>query len=117
MSQEKNFLKIKKSKNLNTIFGLPAESYTDHEFWKKECNTVLSDDWLFVGFVHELKNPGDVIPLSIAGKPIFLVKNVNNETATKIEENVPIRTPQIIASEKSAKTAPPKKKIIILMIS
>ena len=79
MSRERNFFKIKKSKNLNTIFGLPAESYTDHEFWKKECNTVLSDDWLFVGFVHELKNPGDVIPLSIAGKPIFLVKNVNNE--------------------------------------
>ena len=79
MSREKNFLKIKKPKNLNTIFGLPAKSYTDHEFWKKECNTVLSDDWLFVGFVHELKNPGDVIPLSIAGKPIFLVKNVNNE--------------------------------------
>ena len=79
MSREKNFLKIKKPKNLNTIFGLPAESYTDHEFWKKECNTVLSDDWLFVGFVHELKNPGDVIPLSIAGKPIFLLKNTNNE--------------------------------------
>ena len=79
MSQEKNFLKIKKPKNLNTIFGLPAESYTDHEFFKKECNTVLSDDWLFTGFVHELKKPGDVIPLSIAGKPIFLGKNDNNE--------------------------------------
>ena len=31
-------------------------------FWKKECNTVLSDDWLFVGFVHEFKITGDVIP-------------------------------------------------------
>ena len=81
MSQEKNSFKIKKPKNLNTIFGLPAKSYTDHEFWKNECDTVLSDDWLFVGFVHELKNSGDVIPLSIAGKPIFLVKNVNNEIA------------------------------------
>ena len=79
MPQEKNSFKIKKSKNLNTIFGLPAESYTDHKFWEKERNTVLADDWLFVGFVHELKKPGDVIPLFIAGKPIFLVKNVNNE--------------------------------------
>ena len=77
--KKKILLKIKKPKNLNTIFGLPAESYTDHDFWKKECNTVLSDDWLFVGFAHELKNPGDVIPLSIAGKPIFLVKNANND--------------------------------------
>ena len=79
MSRERNLTKIKKSKNLNTIFGLPAESYTSDKFWKKECNTVLSDDWLFVGLVHEFKKPGDVIPLSIAGKPIFLVKNVDNK--------------------------------------
>ena len=79
MSKEKLLTKIKRPKNLNTIFGLPAESYTDYDFWKKECNTVLSDDWLFVGLVHELKNPGDIIPLSIAGKPIFLVKNNDNK--------------------------------------
>ena len=79
MPRERNLTKVKKPKNLNTIFGLPPESYTDYDFWKKECNTVLSDDWLFVGLVHELKNPGDVIPLSIAGKPIFLVKNIDNK--------------------------------------
>ena len=79
MSKEKNLFKIKKPKNLNTIFGLPAKSYTDENFWKKECNTVLSDGWLFVGFLHELKKPGDVIPLFIADKPILLVKNNNNE--------------------------------------
>ena len=78
MAKQRNFTKIKKPKNLNTIFGLPPESYIDEGLWKKECNTVLSDDWLFVGLVHELKNPGDVIPLSIASKPIFLVKNLEN---------------------------------------
>ena len=56
MSKEKNLVKIKKSKNANTIFGLPAKSYIDENFWKKECETVLSNDWLFVGFAHELKN-------------------------------------------------------------
>ena len=75
MSREKSLVKIKKPKNLNTIFGLPAKSYTDENFWKKECNTVLSDGWLFVGFVHEFKKPGDVIPLFIADKPILLVKD------------------------------------------
>ena len=30
------------------------------------CNTVLSNGWLFVGFVHEFKNAGDVVPLFIA---------------------------------------------------
>ena len=79
MSKEKILFKIKKPKNLNTIFGLPASSYTDESFWKKECNTALSDGWLFVGFVHELKKPGDVIPIFIAEKPILIVKNNNNE--------------------------------------
>jgi|TARA_B110000438_G_scaffold283321_1_gene311241 choline monooxygenase len=79
MSREKNLVKIKKPKNLNTIFGLPAQSYTNENFWEKECNTVLSNGWLFVGFAHELKKPGDVIPLFIADKPILLVKNNDNK--------------------------------------
>ena len=77
MSREKSLVRIKKPKNLNTIFGLPAKSYTDENFWKKECKTVLSDGWLFVGFVHEFKKPGDVIPLFIADKPIFPVVVLN----------------------------------------
>ena len=75
----KNSFKIKKPNNLNTIFGLPSKSYTDNEFWGKECNTVLSNGWLFVGFVHELSKSGDVFPLFIAGKPILLVNNENNK--------------------------------------
>ena len=79
MLKSKNIVKIKKPKNINTIFGLPAKSYIDENFWKTECNTALSDGWLFTGLVHELKKPGDVIPLFIADKPILLVKNSNNE--------------------------------------
>ena len=79
MSRVKSLVKIKKPKNLNTIFGLPAKLYTDNNFWKKECSTVLSEGWLFVGFVHEFKKPGDVIPLFIADKPILLVKDNNSK--------------------------------------
>ena len=79
MSREKSLIRIKKPKNLNTIFGLPSESYTDEKFWKKECNTVLSNGWLFVGFVHEFLKSGDVYPILIAGKPILLIKNNKNE--------------------------------------
>jgi len=77
--KSKNSFKIKSPKNSNTIFGLPSKSYTDNEFWEKECNTVLSNGWLFVGFVHELTKPGDVLPIFIAGKPILIVKNENNK--------------------------------------
>ena len=57
--------------------GLPAQAYTDEEFWIKECKTVFADNWVFVGFAHELNSLGDVLPISVAGKPILLVKNRN----------------------------------------
>ena len=69
----------KMTKNSKSIHGLPAQSYTDQQFWETECNTVLADGWLFVGFVHEFLKPGDVIPISIAGKPILLIKNSKDE--------------------------------------
>ena len=68
-------IKYKMPKNNKSICGLSAKSYIDQQFWEIECNTVLADGWLFVGFVHEFLNSGDVIPISIAGKPILLVKN------------------------------------------
>jgi len=67
------------TKNGKFIHGLSAKSYTDQQFWEAECNTVLSDGWLFVGFVHEFSKSGDVIPISVAGKPILLIKNNNNK--------------------------------------
>ena len=79
MRINKKNIGIKSPTNKNTIFGLPAKSYTDNNFWEKECDTVLSNGWLFVGFAHELKNPGDVIPLFIANKPILLIRNNNND--------------------------------------
>ena len=79
MRVNKKNIGIKTPKNKNTIFGLPAKSYTDNDFWTKECDTVLSNGWLFVGFVHEFKKVGDVQPIFIAGKPILLIKNENEE--------------------------------------
>ena len=79
MRVNKKNIGIKTPKNKNTIFGLPAKSYIDNDFWIKECDTVLSNGWLFVGFVHEFKKVGDVQPIFIAGKPILLIKNENEE--------------------------------------
>ena len=56
--------------------GLPSQAYTDKDFWIKESNTVFKNNWVFVGFAHELKNVGDVIPLNIANQPILLLKNL-----------------------------------------
>ena len=55
--------------------GLPSKAYTENNFWKKECKSVFANNWVFVGFAHELKNIGDVIPITVAEQPILLLKN------------------------------------------
>ena len=66
------------SKITNSIYGLPAKSYTDQQFREIKCNTVLAEGWLFAGFVHEFLKSGDVILISIAGRPILFIKNNKN---------------------------------------
>ena len=59
--------------------GLPSVAYTDEKFLALESDTVFAKNWAFVGFVHELVKPGDVLPIELAGKPLLLVKNIKGE--------------------------------------
>ncbi len=61
--------------------GLPAGAYTDPEFWQRECETVLAAHWVCVGFAHEVASPGDAVPVTVAGKPVLLVRNGEGEIA------------------------------------
>lgn len=55
--------------------GLPSLAYTDERFWLRECETVFSENWVCVGFAHELGKTGDIVPISVAGKPLLLVRD------------------------------------------
>ncbi len=59
--------------------GLPPFVYTDDGFWQIENQTLFPGSWVFAGFAHELKNPGDVQPVTVAGKPFFLIRNNHNK--------------------------------------
>ena len=59
--------------------GLPAFTYTSMEFAKKENQSIFMHRWVFVGFAHELASIGDVLPVEVAGRPFFLVRNQQNE--------------------------------------
>ena len=61
--------------------GLPAEAYCHEEFWRLECETVLAQNWACVGFKHEFKKTGDVVPVTLAGRPLLLVRNAKGEIA------------------------------------
>jgi choline monooxygenase len=55
--------------------GLPPETYRSTDIWAAECRTVLADNWVCVGFAHELADAGDAVPVTVAGQPLLLVRN------------------------------------------
>lgn len=57
--------------------GLPPAAYRDESFWQTECKTALYDNWVCAGVAHELNETGDVVPVTIAGQPILLVRNAH----------------------------------------
>lgn len=61
--------------------GLPSHAYTDERFWKAECDTVLAENWVCVGFAHGLSEVGDATPVTVAGQPVLLVRNRRGEIA------------------------------------
>ena len=69
------------SENASPARGLPAAAYTDEAFWKIECDTVMTRGWVCVGFAHEFAEPGDAAPVTVAGKPVLLLKNQKGEIA------------------------------------
>lgn len=59
--------------------GLPAAAYRDGEFWNAECQSVFARNWVCIGFAHELKQAGDVVPVTVAGQPLLMVRNGGGE--------------------------------------
>jgi len=55
--------------------GLSSIAYTNNEFWEAEKKSIFYNNWVFVGFAHKLKKLGDVLPITVSGQPIILIKN------------------------------------------
>lgn len=55
---------------------LPPEAYTSEEFWEFEKQTIFMREWLCVGHVNEVPNPGDHLPLQVLDEPIVLVRDM-----------------------------------------
>lgn len=59
--------------------GLPAAAYTSDAFFALENERIFSTSWVFAGLAHELARPGDVMPVSVAGKPVLLLRDAARE--------------------------------------
>ena len=57
--------------------GLPASAYTSETFFALENERIFSRSWVFAGFAHELARPGDTAPVTVAGRPVLLVRGAD----------------------------------------
>ena len=55
--------------------GLPASAYTSEDFLRLEYERVFRPNWTFVGFAHEIPEPGDMIPAMVGDCPIILIRD------------------------------------------
>src|SRR5215475_41112 len=54
---------------------LPPEMYVSETFWAFEKKAIFEREWLCVGHVNEVPNPGDHMPLTVLDEPVLLVRD------------------------------------------
>jgi choline monooxygenase len=54
---------------------LPNACYTDPEFLALERERLFFDRWISVAVASQLPQPGDVLPVSVAGLPAFVLRD------------------------------------------
>ena len=59
--------------------GLPATAYTSEAFFALENERLFCESWVFVGLAHELAGTGDVLPVTVGGKPVVLVRDAEQQ--------------------------------------
>ena len=64
---------------LEKAVGLPGRVYVDERYWEAERAKLFRDDWFTIGFASDVPNPGDVMPVTIAGYELVLVRGSDGE--------------------------------------
>ena len=54
--------------------GLPPFVYTSQEYFEFEQRKLFHQGWMGVCFAHQVPDPGDALPLSVAGIPVIVVR-------------------------------------------
>lgn len=55
--------------------GLPGTAYTSSHYLQRERETVFTHSWVFAGLASDLPQPGDALPVDVAGVPILLLRD------------------------------------------
>lgn len=60
--------------------GLPNEAFTSPDFLALELKHVFTRTWVFAGVASDVPNPGDVRPVQIAGRALFMATDEQGKT-------------------------------------
>ncbi len=58
---------------------LPSEVYTSETFWQFEKEAIFMREWLCIGHVGEVPEPGDQLPMTIVGEPIVMLRDTSGD--------------------------------------
>ena len=58
---------------------LGSEAYASATFHQIENDRVLATGWICAGFLHTIPEPGDAVPLDVAGRSLILVRDAQGE--------------------------------------
>lgn len=80
--------------------GLANEAFTSTEFLSLELEYLFSRTWVFAGVLSDVPNQGDIKPITVAGRELFMVTNY--EGITKVFFNVcPHRGARLVVDDKN----------------
>lgn len=58
----------------NELLSMPVSVYTSAELLEQEVEKLFYKQWVCVGHVSELQNPGDYLTFDIVDKPVLIVR-------------------------------------------
>jgi choline monooxygenase len=80
--------------------GLPNALYTEPDFLKFENDKLLPSAWILAGFVHQVPNKGDIVPITLTEKPLILLQDDHGDI--QVYHNAcPHRGAKLVAAESS----------------
>ncbi|WP_344362166.1 aromatic ring-hydroxylating dioxygenase subunit alpha [Streptomyces gobitricini] len=59
--------------------ALPADAYTDPEQFTREQRRIFADSWLYACAARQVAEPGDAVPVEVAGMPVIVTRDTGGE--------------------------------------
>jgi len=63
----------------HVLSGLNQAAYSSEDFFRLEQQRVFAKGWVFVGFAHEFTEAGSCVPIDVAGQPLLIMTNEQNQ--------------------------------------